>query len=448
MIVTGYKIYDGAIEDISLKLLVACMRMRHGLYINRRSGVKQYNEKVKSVADVVSSALEIKYGIRMDKDEYDHVYIQLISKGLFGENDMQRIPDNLFDLVSDALHAIDTEFGTEFHSDINLSVSLCLHIVPLLFRCKYNSFASNPLIDEIKKKYIYEMEISRRFASIVFEYLADYDIHIEEENFNYDYKKWNSFTMTDDELGFFALNFRLALSDRMNVRKNILLVCSSGRRSIELFKYNIDHLYGKYINELKVCSSLELEQMELDGFDMIFTTVSLDQSLYDKPIFYINSVFNEESRILKELEKKDTSYQFFDERFFVRNMECTEKDEVIQLLVNHMRKYMNLADDFLELVLQREKEAPTSFGNLVSFPHPVLLSSDKSFICIGTLKKKIDWGMHKVQLVMLLSASKEDPQQLQNLYELVVKIANNEDNVQLLLKEPNIETIKRIMETE
>lgn len=73
----------------------------------------------------------------------------------------------------------------------------------------------------------------------------------------------------------------------------------------------------------------------------------------------------------------------------------------------------NLIDyTFLPAIYEREKIAPTAFGNLVAIPHPIVPKSRKIFLTVCTLKKPILWAGKQVQFICLISIKKHTEEEL------------------------------------
>ncbi len=70
-------------------------------------------------------------------------------------------------------------------------------------------------------------------------------------------------------------------------------------------------------------------------------------------------------------------------------------------------------DTFLKAIYEREKVAPTAFGNLVAIPHPITPKTKKTFVVVCTLVKPIIWSETPVQIIFLLCVKKDSQEDLQ-----------------------------------
>lgn len=89
---------------------------------------------------------------------------------------------------------------------------------------------------------------------------------------------------------------------------------------------------------------------------------------------------------------------------------------------------------FIESVFEREAASPTSFGNLVAIPHPMVPQTDTTFWAICTLKKPIMWEGNLVQFICLLSVKANNQGDLQKMYSLLVRVVDDKQVVQRLVK--------------
>ena len=83
--------------------------------------------------------------------------------------------------------------------------------------------------------------------------------------------------------------------------------------------------------------------------------------------------------------------------------DCRSREEVITLLGTRliMQKYVD--EGFIESVLKRENLAPTSIGDGFAIPHSFKGHIVKPGIGFMTLKKPIQWGEEKVQMILMIA---------------------------------------------
>ena len=424
-----YLISDTIFNNLVVHLYVTLLRIKNGHEIDHINQFFDDSEEMKISQDIVD-ALSAHYKVSFNDDECQYISAHLLCKRSFDMDYSENISPEIGDLVIDMLERIDNKYGTEFRRDFKLCMILSLHCVSLVNRIKYGFDQKNPLLDEIKTRFIYEFEMATEGCKAINE---KYGCELSE-----------------DEIGYFALDIRTVIEKRYgNEKKNVLLVCSTGRGSAELMKIQFEKYFVQYVKKLDVCSSREAEEYDLNSFDYIFTTVPLfvktntpifliSYFLGEKDIVEINGLFRD-----KESDKKLLSY--IPRTLFMGVCDFKCKEEALEKMVEHIRKYKNIPNDFLESILDREKEANTSFGNKVAFPHPKELLTSETFLTVAILKKPIDWGKTEVQLIMLASIENKKGKNLQPFYKMLSTIINRQANVDALIKEPTYEKLYELI---
>ena len=90
--------------------------------------------------------------------------------------------------------------------------------------------------------------------------------------------------------------------------------------------------------------------------------------------------------------------------------------------------------DYLESVLIRETKGSTEINNFISIPHgnPNYVKDN----CVLTIVNKTPfiWTENKVQIVFLVNVSRNDMNDLKNLFNIILRISNTRGLVQRLLK--------------
>ncbi|MVZ80319.1 PRD domain-containing protein, partial [Escherichia coli] len=98
-------------------------------------------------------------------------------------------------------------------------------------------------------------------------------------------------SVPEDEIGYFAILFELALEKkgRKVDKKNIVVVCASGKGTTQLFMYKYKQAFGKYINNIYQCTAWEMECFDFEGkdIDYVFTTIPVNLKV-PVPVFEIN----------------------------------------------------------------------------------------------------------------------------------------------------------------
>lgn len=407
--------YDNLITHISISIL----RIKNNNYISYPLSNDIKSDAVEfKVANEIANILSSKFRIVYSLYEIQYIAMHIMGKEIIDKNSNFTIGNHIDELVSEIFELIKTTFNVDFTKNFDLRLALCLHFEPMIKRLKYNLNLENPLLDQIKDKYSYAYTIAQTSASVIFKHFGK--------------------TLSDDEIGYIALSFQLALEDdkRHNIdKKNILLICNLGRVSANLMKHRFKEDYSDYIENIDTCGTNDLDNININKYDVAFTVVPIEKKL---PIPIIEIQFftsKEENQEIKEFLSTSTNNKFneyFNEScFMVSNL--NNKEKIIKRLCESIKKTYDIKDDLYYSVLEREEMAPTDFAYKTAMPHTSHLISDKSHVAIMILDKPIIWTTKKVQLIFLVTVGK-DKEDSKNFYSLISKFLLNKKCVERLIK--------------
>ena len=425
-------------QNLILHIYIAAKRIRSGLYLTGAAADFQVNlgEKEMAIAQAIAGKLEQCQGICFPESEIEYMAIHLAGKRSIVEGDGDdaepglKVSKRIEGLIGEMLQSVYDSFKVDFRNNRELILSLAQHMVPLDIRIRYDMGGQNPLLEEIKKKYTFAYAIAEQ-ACIV---LKDH------------YQK----CLSEDEVGFFALLFALVLEqEKGNIgRKNILIVCATGKGSAQLLTYRYQEEFGKYLNHVYTCNTHELRHFDFTRVDYVFTTVPLSVSL-PVPVISVQE-FLEDREILSvkkilAMGNKSFLYEFYDERLFFTDVKGDTKEAVLKGLCSRISNVRDLPEGFYDAVLKREGLAQTDFGNLTALPHPYKTLTKDSFVCVGILERPILWNKNQVQVVFLVSIGESEHEQLQSFYQLTMNLLLNQKGVARLIREASFDTLIELL---
>lgn len=386
-----------------------------------------------AIAEVIAKKLEIEFSIIYPKDEIVYIAIHLAAKRVYSERTDEgrlTIPPRIEELSRKMLISVNEVFAIDFIQNLDLKMVLCQHLVSLDIRLKFGIKVKNPLLNDIKNKFILSYIIATQ--SVI--PLVDY------------YKQ----EISEDEIANIALHFTLALEQENNkiTKKNILIVCSTGQGSAKLLKYKYMKEFGDYIGQIYLCDFYEVEHFDYNRVNYVFTTIPLIQNI-PVPILEIGEFLedddiNQVKYVLSAKDKKIVDY-FYKPDLFIKNVKATNKNEVIQILCLHLSKKFVLPSQFYKLVVKRESLASTDFGNLIAFPHPYQPVLDISCVCVAVLDKPIFWERNLVQVVLLVNIAKNETVDLQKFYNLTTAFMTNSEKIKSLINEASYEKFYKLL---
>lgn len=367
-------------------------------------------------------------------DEVYYVIIHLSSKQIVTP-DSPFVTADVMSLVDEMLRRIHSQFNIDFSKDLNLRMMMAMHTVPLLKRIEYHTTLSNPLMPEIRHRLLVAYDLALCCASVI------------NEKYNCD--------LSEDEISYFALHIEVALNQKNQMqKKDILLVCATGRGSAQLMRSSFMENYSSEIGSLTCCDVIEVQLIDVSGFDAIFTTVPF--SLANRtgkipPIFQVDSLMeNGSSEQVKKLlssasdVRKVSSY--FRPEMFITDIEAEDRSELIRQICRRINQAYPLPKGFEKAVLEREEMAQTDFGGNAAFPHPCRIMTSDTFISVCVLKKPMQWGRGKVQIVLLSSFEKGFIRNNGEIFRVLSALISDRHYSEMLIAEPKYETLQKIIE--
>lgn len=427
----NYLLSDITCQNIVTHLFVTIKRTSDFRMIQFGEKEKQQIQKEceYELAKCIIQDIQHEFNIQVPDDEIYYCAIHLSGKKIIEGG--YTFDADIMSLIKDIIKKILERYNIDFSHDLNLRIMLGLHIIPLLSRIKYNLNLKNPLLDDIKSNMILAYDIATCCASVINQ---KYDCYLSE-----------------NEISYFALHFKLALEENQTITKrNLLLVCSTGKGSVQLLKYEFIKRFGSQIGKLSTCNSFELPEIDLSGYDCIFTTVPLAAPL-PIPVFQISCFLNSNdedviSKVLVDSKLMLDVIQYFDLQLFLGNVSANSKEELLAYMVEHIKQYKKIPDNFLTLVLEREELANTNLAYNVALPHPNRILTNETFACVAVLKKPLKWTKtEKVQVVILCSFEKGFARNINNFFTVLSELITSKKRIQQLVQNPTYEVFLEII---
>ncbi len=430
----NYNITDISFRNLIVHIYIAIERIKEKCYVPLDKGRIEniYNDDVYDISKQIVFAIEKEFNISMPECEVGYIAIHLASKKIVNfNNDKDKnvvIDDRVNKIIIHMLEQVYDSYKIDFMDDLELRMALALHLIPFEVRVKYDMILKNPLIREIKTRFTLAYSIGVSACEVLKE---QYNKEIQE-----------------DEIGYFALHFNLALERKKNIisKKNILIVCSTGRGTAQLLVYRFKEEFGKYLNDINTCDTLSIKKVDFSNIDYVITTVPIKEKI-PVPILQIEYFLDDRDiKLIKKVlsdEKSQRIEKYFDRRLFLTDLDFKTKEEVLRYMTKKIKAVKKVPNNFYSYLIKREKLSTTEFGNLVAIPHPSKALSDDTFICIAILNKPILWDKKKVQLIYLLSIENSVNKNLQLIYQVSSKMLMNQDYVKKVIKQKDYdETIQ------
>ncbi|CDQ38827.1 MULTISPECIES: BglG family transcription antiterminator [Virgibacillus] len=416
---------DIAIQNLVVHIAIAFQRIRSGNHITLQSSeVKQIRTQYEyQVAARIVKKVEQHFQVAFPLEETAYIAIHLLGTKMLSEPnkaevlDEHMISENILAIIRKMLHKVEGEYNLGIEHDKELIIALGLHLKPAINRYKYGMNIRNPLLEEIKRKYPLAFEAGI-LAGLV----------IEEETGS---------EIDENEIGYIALHIGAAI-ERKNFHtgpKRCLIVCASGFGTAQLIYYKVKTEFKQTLDVVGITERYKLHEYPLHEIDVIISSVPIASNI-SVPVVEVSAILGSSDleRIEQFINNQGRITTYFQKHLMFLREDLVTKDEVLEFLYHQLFQLGMVQGDFLNYIYQREKIAPTSYGNLVAIPHPITPQTNETFLTVCTLKKPVLWGTKPVQFICLLNVKKDSKEDLQQMYELLGSIVNSEITVQQLIK--------------
>ena len=336
----------------------------------------------------------------------------------------QFIEEKYINIAKKVINDIENTYYLEKFDD-DFLVKFTIHIKNLFERAQNNYSATNPLAKKIKNSYPFIYDIAVYIAQ---SFSTDYNI-----------------SLTEDEIAFLA--FHIGSYFEVNTQNKYKAVCAFVYADYYSFHKNaVDTLMKKFGDKITIKYATSINNYkDLDDVDLIISTVNLP---YSKNCINVNPFLKEtdfkniqilvEDIISKKKNKTIKAYlsNFFDEDLFYKDIEFSDKDQVLEKQCGDLYRLGYTESIFYHDIKEREAMSSTAFGN-VAIPHVLTKSAKKSFISIVISKKPIKWDVHEVYIVAMIGIHEDSRKIFSELFETLIDILSNPSNIKKLTNSDN-----------
>ncbi|MBS5987898.1 PRD domain-containing protein [Clostridium paraputrificum] len=424
-----YRISDVVLQNLVLHICVSIKRMQCGIYIENSNYIQNCADE-KNIAKNILSELSSTYNFEVRNSEIEFLAIHLLGKRSYEKEVMINSETDKF--VNDMLSYIKLKTNIDFYGDIELKISLALHIIPLFIRLENKIQLKNSMIQDIKSNYPLAYDVAVIAASYINE------------------KKY--FILNEDEVGYLAVHFSLSLSKKENKinPKKVLIICNARRGDCLMLQSTFLREFNQMISELEIINAFEISSYCLDDYDCIFTTF-LNHPLIPSRALRINFFIDQRDiqRIKKALLGKRQSKEllkYFKNEYFMGGVDAENREEIIKKMCVKAELYTNFDEDLYDACMRREELGGTCYGQLIALPHPESLISQKTIVITALLRNPIPWSEQKAQLVFLICAQKGSKNDLSVLFECISKFMMDGKSVQDVIDKCDYLTFIRSLE--
>ena len=420
-----YIISDIALQNLILHIVTAVNRIKSGhlIHMDSLNISPVYAHVIEISKNILEKCADI-YNFEFNDDEIFFLALNLYGKREFDKQEF--ITDEINNLVFLGLYKIKEIFGLDFTSNLNLRISLGLHILPLLTRINTNMQLRNIMTFNIKQKYTLAYDLASTFTNTIIP--SDKKI-------------------LDDEIAYVALHFVNYIDENSPQKKKRMLIISSLRRSETILLQNNILRNFPSIKEVKIISKNSLSTTNVNNYNVICTTendIFINNNKIQKISYFLNDTDIKKIELLLDgfNGPKDILDCFSEDLFYYGD--APSKNAVIKWLYEMAYK-QGLADEKLyHSIMNHENVTSTYFGNYLAIPHPEIFLSETSFISVAILPKPILWDDEYVDIVFLVSIQKNNPNAFKLWSYLSFLILNN-TTLEEIKKEPTFQNLSKVI---
>lgn len=425
------------------------------LMINRikeNKSIKFYEKKCEiltsygeyALASNLKEKLENNFPYEINKNEIIFLTLPLVSgnapsiENSINNNYINKHVEELLDNIIEEVY-VRTSIRLD---DEELRNSLGYHLKFTLNRLLFNISIKNILMDDIKENYSLAYSIAQIAGEV-----------IENEY---------SVPLSEDEIGYIAIHFGSYLERNnytLNKIKKIVLVCETGLGTTKLLEIRLKKLLSEDII-IHSYSSISLENLDLDSYDIILTTINLDINT-KTPILKIDAIFDE-SKLKKQIQNVlSFDVNKFDlststnllahivsntEQFMILNSDNIE--DCLDDMVDNLVEFQYVDPSFKDKVRNREAKSATVFDNGLLLPHAQDDNIEEITLAIGVLENPIYYNNKIVKLIVLLvmpSQDKIDSDLLVKIYDDLLSVGQDKKKIDAICKEKSFLSFKSIV---
>lgn len=431
--------HDLAINDINLYNLIrhcviAIQRMATGNQLTEAQPLcfEGPVEKEQQAAQELVTRFEAAFGVDIPQGETQYIMMHLLGKRIMKQG--QTLTAETMDCIDHVLEEIRREKGMDLTEDAELYTALALHTQPLLSRLRFGLKQENPILQDIKQNMPKAYELAVCAVNVI--------------------RRDLSLDMSEDETGYLALHFALALEKHQEADNDwkVLVVCASGRGTAKLICHRLVERYHFKRENLILLSAFELENQDFSNILCIFTTVPL-AGTYPVPVVLVDVKMSGQT-----LERVDdfmrSAYQtpglsqLPRNLLFFPDMGFPTREAVLDFLCGEMEErfpFPGGVGAFARQVYQREALSSTEVGNQVAMPHPYGYRGETGAAAFLSLKKPIPWKFGTVRLVILFTIP-EESREMNSLMDSLAELITDEEAARRLTRDLSRETLEAYLQ--
>ncbi|SDB98510.1 mannitol operon transcriptional antiterminator [Terribacillus halophilus] len=251
-----YSIADNAYVALITYISITIQRIRQDKLVTLSHPLLESLQKTEeyAIAAALSRELETTFSITFSASEICYIAVQIQGAK---RNETTHRSDPLFELQVQAfIQTVAAEIQLpQLDKDETFTNGLLAHIEPAISRAREGIQTYNPLTEKIEQDYQEIVTAVRQALETVFP----------------------TYRFGQGEVAFLALHFASARErQKSRQRLHALVVCASGIGTSKMLASRLQNEFPE-ITQVTMSSFLELSDLELERFDLLISTINLDQ---------------------------------------------------------------------------------------------------------------------------------------------------------------------------
>ncbi|HAB0008182.1 TPA_asm: hypothetical protein GIN74_01890 [Listeria monocytogenes] len=425
----GIQMNDFVLRNMMLHLAIIASRNRGGESLIEPDlmefGFDETSSSTKGMEIFIADFYQHYFRINLAQSELQQISILIqtnanqiddVNQNIIGKDILQEVEEILSQLKKIYY------FPINYHS---FRIPFAIHLKGLYKRIKINKFNQNPLLKDIKLSSPILYDIALFVSDLI-------------------NKKWHA-TIPEDEVGYIALHLGNAVNKEKKDREKIdtLLILPDYLN----FSNNIFNQINDDFKKDITISAVVQDSSNLIQFShaqLIISFFDIDMSMFHNIHLVTITPFysekdkqkiNESIAELHQLAIKNFMQthleRFMDKKLFFLDIPFQNKYDVITYMTQQMLALGYVSDSFLSEVILREEMSSTAFQE-IAIPHSIKMNAKKTIMAIYINPSGIDWHEQTVKIVMLISVSKRDSAIFRKLYEGLVDMLSDSQNLDIV----------------
>lgn len=410
------KISDISFENLLISIYVSVDRVLNFNHIENLEVKKDdlFLEKRTIIENLLKEFFSY---VNFNEYDIDYITIRFLTAVTLNYSNVRKDIDEINEVIEDILYYINLTFQINLYNNEMLYKNLYTHLLSLSIRLKYDITTINPLLDDIKENMPFEYKVSRYIAKIL------------EDRYNKE--------IVESEIGYIAVILHVGIETNKEkfTKKNILIVCPSGRGVSRFLIYTYQNVFSENVSKVDSCGVNELREKDLSDIDMVFSLVDIDFKI-KKPVYKINAFLNNEdiTKIKDLLSSSDNKIEkIMPKSLFMYLDKEMKKEEIISLMVSKLSKISKIPEDMEQLILDREKLGMTELGNMIAIPHTIKVIDKLNYIGVVISKDKIKWQNNMVNLILFLFLDNSNNNN-DSIYKVITRVLDNKKDLEDIIK--------------